>query len=174
MGDDRDTGIIGNDSDRDRRAGVTDTDGTDFNGYGTNGFDNTDDAMTRSEEQLRVGTERVSAGKARLRKHIVTENQQVTVPVSHEEVRLEREPITEANRGQAHSGRDLSDEEHEVQLTEERVVVNKETVPVERVRLGTETVTEDERVSEDVRREEIDYDESGVDRKRRQAREDRK
>jgi uncharacterized protein (TIGR02271 family) len=132
-------------------------------GYDTSG-PTTDDAMTRSEEQLRVGKEQVVAGRARLRKHIVTENQTVTVPVSHEEVTLEREPITDANVGQATAGPDLSEEEHEVQLTEERVVVDKETVPVERVRLGTETVTEDQRVSEDVRKEEIDYDESGTER----------
>jgi uncharacterized protein (TIGR02271 family) len=134
-------------------------------GYDTSG-PTTDDAMTRSEEQLRVGTEQVAAGRARLRKHIVTENQTVTVPVSHEEVTLEREPITDANVGNATSGPDLSEEEHEVQLTEERVVVDKETVPVERVRLGTETVTEDQRVSEEVRKEEIDYDESGTDQGR--------
>ena len=54
--------------------------------------------MTRSEEQLHVGTERVSTGKARLRKYVVTENVTTTVPVTHEEVRMEREPITEANR----------------------------------------------------------------------------
>jgi uncharacterized protein (TIGR02271 family) len=132
----------------------------------------TDDAMTRSEEQLHVGTEQVPAGRARLRKHVVTENQSVTVPVSHEEVTLEREPVTGANAGQARSGPDLSDAEHEVQLTEERVVVDKETVPVERVRLNTETVTEDQRVSEDVRKEEIDYDESDVDRQRRRSRDD--
>jgi len=128
--------------------------------------------MTRSEEQLKVGTEQVAAGRARLRKHVVTENQSVTVPVSHEEVTLEREPITDANVGKATAGPDLSDEEHEVQLTEERVVVDKETVPVERVRLGTETVTEDQRVSEDVRKEEIEFDESDVDSARRRSRDD--
>ena len=64
----------------------------------------TDDAMTRSEEQLRVGTETVEAGRARLHKYVVTENISTTVPVSHEEVRLEREPITDAHRGQATSG----------------------------------------------------------------------
>ena len=126
-------------------------------GYDTSG-PSTDDAMTRSEEQLKVGTEQVAAGRARLRKHVVTENQSVTVPVSHEEVTLEREPITDANVGKATAGPDLSDEEHEVQLTEERVVVDKETVPVERVRLDTETVTDDVTVSEDVRKEKVDTD----------------
>ncbi len=57
--------------------------------------------MTRSEEQLTVGTERRETGKARLRRYVVTENVTQTVPVSREEVRVEREPITDANRGQA-------------------------------------------------------------------------
>jgi len=116
----------------------------------------TDGAMTRSEERLHVGTEQAEAGRARLRKYVVTENVTQTVPVSHEEVRLEREPVTDANRGAATSGSDISEEEHEVTLRAERPVVNKETVPVERVRLGTETVTEDHEVSETLRKEQID------------------
>jgi uncharacterized protein (TIGR02271 family) len=115
----------------------------------------TDDAMTRSEEQLHVGTESVAAGRARLRKYVVTENVTTTVPVSHEEVRLEREPITDANRDAALSGADISEEEHEVRLHAERPVVTKETVPVERVRLATETVTGEEQVSAEVRKEQI-------------------
>ncbi|MBG0738269.1 PRC and DUF2382 domain-containing protein [Paeniglutamicibacter antarcticus] len=118
----------------------------------------TDDAMTRSEEKLRVGTEKVETGRARLRKYVVTENVSTTVPVSHEEVRVEREPITEANRGAATSGSDISEEEHEITLHAERAVVEKETVPVERVRLGTETVTENQEVNEEVRKERIDTD----------------
>jgi uncharacterized protein (TIGR02271 family) len=118
----------------------------------------TDDAMTRSEERVDIGTERRSAGKARLRKYVVTENVTQTVPVSHEEVRIEREPITEENRDQALSGGDLTSEEHEVELTEERVVVQKETVPVERVRLDKETVTEEQQVDEEVRKEQIEAD----------------
>jgi uncharacterized protein (TIGR02271 family) len=127
-------------------------------GHDTSGPD-TDDAMTRSEEQLRVGTEQVETGRARLRKYIVTENVTTTVPVSHEEVRVEREPITDANVGQAMEGPELSEEEHEVTLRAERPVVEKETVPVERVRLDTETVTSQQQIDETVRREEIDLDE---------------
>lgn len=126
-------------------------------GYDTSG-PTTDDAMTRSEEQLHVGTEKVQTGRARLRKHVVTENQTVTVPVSREEVTLTREPITEANAGAALAGPELSEEEHEVLLTEERVVVQKETVPVERVALGTETVTEQQQVTEEVPHEEIELE----------------
>ena len=137
------------------------------NDHGTQGHDTsgptTDDAMTRSEERLHVGTERVEAGRARLRKHIVTENVTTNVPVSHEEVTLSREPITDANAADALAGPDLSEEEHEVVLTEERVVTAKETVPVERVSLGTETVTEQQTVNEDVAHEEIELVEPGTD-----------
>jgi uncharacterized protein (TIGR02271 family) len=123
---------------------------------------NTDDAMTRSEEQLKVGTESRESGKARLRKYVVTENVTQTVPVSHEEVRVEREPITDENRDPAMAGGDITDEEHEVTLHEERAVVDKEAVPVERVQMDTETVTEDQQVSEDVRKEEIESDVPGA------------
>jgi uncharacterized protein (TIGR02271 family) len=129
---------------------------------GTEGYDvsgpTTDEAMTRSEERMHVGTERVETGRARLRKYIVTENVQTTVPVSREEIRVEREPITDANRGQAMSGPELSEEEHEVTLTAERPVIGKETVPVERVRLGKQTTTEQRQVSDQVRKEEIEVD----------------
>jgi len=126
-------------------------------GHDTSG-PTTDNAMTRSEEQLRVGTERVEAGRARLRKYIVTETETRTVPVSHEEVRVQREPITDANMPNAMSGPAISEEEHEVVLTAEKPVVQKEAVPVERVRLDTETVTEQVQVSEQVRKEQIDMD----------------
>ncbi len=118
----------------------------------------TDDAMTRSEERLRVGTEKVETGRARLRKYLVTEDVSQTVPVTREQVRVEREPITDANMGQAMSGPAFSEEEHEVTLTEERPVVEKEAVPVERVRLSKEQVTEQETVSDTVRSERIETD----------------
>ena len=119
----------------------------------------TDDAMTRSEEQLHVGTEKVQTGTARLRKRIVTEQVSATVPVSHETATVTREPITEANRPKAMDGPSLSEEEHEVTLMKETPVVAKETVAVERVRLGVDTVTEEQTVTEQVRKEQIDVDE---------------
>jgi len=117
-----------------------------------------DDAMTRSEERLVAGTRSEEAGKARLRKYVVTEQQQVTVPVSHEEVRLEREPITDANAGDAFDGPAITEAEHEITLHAERPVVNTEAVPVERVRLGKETVRDEQTVSGEVRKEQIEFD----------------
>ena len=146
---------------------TTTTDTSGFTGdrdnvHGTVGHDTsgptTDNAMTRSEEQLRVGTERVEAGRARLRKYVTSETETRTVPVSKETVHVEREPITDANMPNAMSGPAISEEEHEVVLTEERPVVQKEAVPVERVRLDTDTVTENVQVTEEVRKEQIDMD----------------
>jgi uncharacterized protein (TIGR02271 family) len=125
---------------------------------GTSSSATTDDAMTRSEEELRVGREKVERGRARLRKYVTTEEQTVTVPVTREEVRVEREPITEGNRSAAMSGPAISEDEHEVVLHEDRPVVSTEARPVERVRLEKETVTDEERVSGEVRKEHIDVD----------------
>src|SRR5947199_16197 len=83
---------------------------------------NTDDAMTRSEEELRVGKTQQERGRARLRKYVVTENVQQTVPVQREEVRLAREPITDENVDRALDGPEISEEEHEVVLHEEQPV----------------------------------------------------
>jgi uncharacterized protein (TIGR02271 family) len=118
----------------------------------------TDDAMTRSEEELRVGTTQRERGRARLRKYVTTEQQQVTVPVQREEVRVEREPITDANLDAATSGPAISEEEHEVTLREEEVVVDKRAVPKERVRLDKDMVTEERQVAEEVRKEQIEVE----------------
>ena len=144
-------------SERRSTSGLPDTNRQDADavGHDTSGPE-TDDAMTRSEEQLSVGTQTQEAGRAKLRKHVVTEEQTVKVPVTREEVTLEREPITGENVDRATSGPEISEEEHEVVLHEERPVVEKETVPVERVRLGKEEVTEQEQVTETVRKEQIE------------------
>jgi uncharacterized protein (TIGR02271 family) len=126
-------------------------------GHDTSGPD-TDDAMTRSEEHLQVGTQRVEAGRARLRKYVTTETETVQVPVSQERLTVEREPITDANASAALDGPAISEEEHEVVLTGQEPVVAKEAVPVERVRLGTETSTEQVTVSDQVRKEQVDLD----------------
>ncbi|MBA3232415.1 MAG: PRC and DUF2382 domain-containing protein [Propionibacteriales bacterium] len=124
-------------------------------GHDTSG-PTTDDAMTRSEERLDVGTQTEEVGRARLRKYVVTENVTQTVPVRKEKAVLEREPVTADNVDNAASGPDISEEEHEVTLSEERPVVSKTTEPVERVRLGKQEMTEDKTVTEEVRKEQIE------------------
>ena len=126
-------------------------------GHDTSG-PTTDDAMTRSEEQVQVGTVRRPSSLVRLKKYIVTENVQMTVPVQREEVRVVREPVTEANVGAATSGPELSEEEHEMTLMEEQVVVDKQVVPKERVRLDKSVNVDEEVVSEEVRKEQIDLE----------------
>jgi uncharacterized protein (TIGR02271 family) len=144
--DDRDFDRDDRDFDRDAAGTV----GRDTSGR------TTDDAMTRSEEELNVGTQRRETGRARLRKYVETENVQQTVPVQREQVRLEREPITDANRDAALDGPEISEAEHEVVLQTEEPVVEKRTVPKERVRLDKDVHTDEETVSEDVPRERIE------------------
>ncbi|MGO1230633.1 DUF2382 domain-containing protein [Glutamicibacter arilaitensis] len=99
-------------------------------------------SMLRSEEQLHVGTENVETGKVRLRKHVVTEDVTRTVPASHEEVRLEREPVADAPAAGALGGELAEDE--------------KSTEPVERVSLEKEAVTEEERLKAELRKEQVE------------------
>lgn len=123
----------------------------------TRGHD-VDEAMTRSEERLRVGVQRRPSQTVRLKKRIVTENVTETVPLTTERATVTREPVTDANRDKAMDGPEITEAVHEITLTQERPVVDKETVPVERVRLGKDTVTEEHTVTEEVRQEQIDVD----------------
>ncbi|GAA1756263.1 PRC and DUF2382 domain-containing protein [Kocuria aegyptia] len=116
--------------------------------------DRADNGVVRHEEQLHVGKEQRETGRARLRKYVVTENQTVDVPVEREEVRVERTPLsgTEATSGT------IGEEDVEVTLHEERPVVAKETVGVEKVGLEKDTVRDTERVDADVRKEQVEVE----------------
>jgi stress response protein YsnF len=125
-----------------------------------------DGAMTRSEEQLVVGTERVATTRARLVKYVVTEEVQITVPIRREEIRLEQVPIDAPDAGPGETL--LGDETRtsassaglpeEIILHTERPVVTVEVVPTERVRLRTQVVRGQETVTEQVQREQVVVD----------------
>lgn len=152
----------GNDTGTGTDAGYADSGTAVGNTAGTEGYDTsgptTDAAMTRSEEHLEVGTTQQEAGRARLRKYVTTETETASVPVRKEHAVVEREPITDGNVGDALDGPAISEEEHEVVLHEERAVAETVVEPVERVRLGTETSTEEETVSEEIRKENIEVE----------------
>jgi uncharacterized protein (TIGR02271 family) len=121
-----------------------------------------DDAMTRSEEQLRVtGTQRRTAGTARLRKWVETDVETVEVPVRREKARLEVEPSADAGGAVGGAATGTADvagapsDDATMVLHEERPVVTTETVPVEQVRLTTEQVQDTETVTEEVRKEQV-------------------
>jgi stress response protein YsnF len=117
-----------------------------------------DDAMTRSEEEVRVGTAERERGRARLRKYVVTVELTKTGPVRRVVDRSEREPITDANRDEAVGGPEISEAEHEVTLMAEEPVVEKRAVPKERVRLEKDVESEQAEVSETVRKERVDLE----------------
>lgn len=131
----------------------------------------TDEAMTRSEQRLVTGTEVYETGRARLRKYVVTEDVQITVQVRREELRLEREPITDPARQPVEDPDVFGTLEEfggpdggvifEVVLHEERPVITTEIVPVERVRLGKVVRTEQHIATGDVLKERIELDVPG-------------
>jgi uncharacterized protein (TIGR02271 family) len=114
-----------------------------------------DDAwLTRSEERFEIGTESFETGRVRLHKYVDTEPVEQAVHVYHEEYDVERIPITaeERQRGVIQEG------EMEVILHEERAVLRKEAVPVERVRLVTKRIDEDRTFRDEIRRERIEIE----------------
>jgi uncharacterized protein (TIGR02271 family) len=128
----------------------------------------TDGAMTRSEEQLRVVTERYAAKRVRVVKYVVTEEVQVTVPIRREEIRIEEIPLGDSVPATA-GALDTAGTgglPETIVLHTERPVVGTEVVPVERVRLRTEWVQEQVQVRDQVRRERVDVDQDhlGQDR----------
>ena len=130
----------------DTQSGSADGDRDEPVGRDTSG-PTTDDAMTRSEEELSVGTAQRETGRARLRKYVVTE-----------EVRVEREPVTDSTVGDATEGPAISEEEHEVTLHAEEPVVEKRTVPKERVSLEKDTVQDERQVSDTIAKEQIEVE----------------
>ena len=138
------------------RAAATDT--TAGATAGHNLTDN-DNELIRSEERLDVNKERVATGEARLRKYVVTDTETVEVPVEREEVRVERTPISEADAANFNGTiGDNDTAEASVTLHEERVNVDKKTVPVEKVNLSKETIQDTETHTEELRKEQIDTD----------------
>lgn len=135
---------------------MTDSDTRLSAGHDTSG-PNTDSAMTRSEERVRVMKEIVQTGRARLVKYVVTETKTFTVEVSREEVRLDFVPLAEADQ-RVVSPDEVVPDDFVMVLSEERVDVTKRVVPVERVRLVKTMVTEQQQVSADLRKERIALD----------------
>lgn len=114
-----------------------------------------EDAVTRSEEQLQIRTVRVPTTRVRVRKQIITESQTVTVQVSHEELVVEHESITDL-RGVADQGTPNQTRDIEIILHTQRPVITMETVAVERIRVSTTTITEDQTITEPIRKEQIE------------------
>ena len=114
--------------------------------------------MQVKEEEMRVRKQPVETGEVRVRKEVHTEHRTVEVPVKKEEVVVERHPAS----GRAASTSDLkSGEEIRVPVREEQVHVEKTPVVKEEVTIGKREVTDTERVSGTVRKEELKVEKKG-------------
>ncbi|MEO5834513.1 MAG: YsnF/AvaK domain-containing protein [Nakamurella sp.] len=131
--------------------------------------ENPDDAVPQatvqelilSEERLEVSTIAVPARRMRLEKYVVTETRTITVQVSHEEVRLVDIELDDDNAAADRVGDEgvmSADPGRWLTLSEERVAITTQVVPVERVRLAVASVVEHRAITKDARREEIAFD----------------
>jgi uncharacterized protein (TIGR02271 family) len=137
-----------------QRASTTDESGA-YSDYSetTSGTGEDELRVQRSEEELAAGTREREAGQLKVRKRVRTDREQIEVPTRHEEVSVERVPVS----GEA-SEAEIGDDEVVVPVTEEEVVVGKRAVVKEEVRVRKDVVEDTEVVEEDVRREEIDVE----------------
>src|SRR5919112_596616 len=111
--------------------------------------------VQRTEEELAAGTREREAGQLKVRKRVRTDREQIEVPTRHEEVTVERVPVSE---GTAATEAQIGEEEVSVPVTEEEVVVEKRPVAKEEVRIRKDVVEDTEVVEEDVRREEVEVE----------------
>lgn len=118
-----------------------------------------DTTLERREERLTVDKQAEQAGSVRVGKHVEEEVQSVDVPVTREEVTLERRSVDRPASGEA-----FTEDSIDVPVYEERVEVNKEARVVEELDVDKTAYTDTEHVEETVRREEFDIDESGTNR----------
>jgi uncharacterized protein (TIGR02271 family) len=110
------------------------------------------------EEQLDIDKRERQAGEVRLRKEVVTEQRNIEVPVTREEVVVERHPV----QGREAADQTLdADEEVRIPIMEEEVDVQKRAVVREEVSVGKRRVQETKNVSDTVRREEARIESQG-------------
>src|SRR5919107_4398305 len=111
--------------------------------------------VQRSEEELVAGTREREAGAMRVRKRVRVDRERIEVPIRHEEVSVERVPVSgEATEAQ------IGEDEVEVPVTEEEVITEKRAVAKEEVRIRKDVVEDTEVVEDDVRREEVEIEDA--------------
>ncbi|MBE2997667.1 DUF2382 domain-containing protein [Nocardiopsis sp. HNM0947] len=120
-----------------------------------------DVTMTRSEEQVDIGVERVEIGRARLHRYVDAEDYDETVTLRREELEIERHPVDVSDEGEDLDA-PIGEDEQIFTLYEERTVVSKKQVPVERVHVRKRMVSHEEHVQGTRRSERIELeDEQG-------------
>jgi uncharacterized protein (TIGR02271 family) len=112
-----------------------------------------DQAVTRSEEEIEVGTRQVETGTARLRKWVETEPVQLDVELRREVAQVKRERIDQPVGDHA-----FTEEEVEVPLHADKPVVQKQAVAKERVSVEKGVQTETQTVQDEVRKEHVDVE----------------
>ncbi|MFL6300227.1 MAG: YsnF/AvaK domain-containing protein [Terriglobales bacterium] len=129
-----------------------------FSGTGDN-FEN--QRLQLRGEMLRTYKERIGTGEVRLRKEVVSENRNINVPVSREEVVIERVGADQASPASGNISDIGEGQEIRIPVSEERVRVEKQPVVTGEVRVGKRAVQDTQNVNETVRREEVRVEREG-------------
>jgi uncharacterized protein (TIGR02271 family) len=109
-------------------------------------------------EELDVQKRPVEKGEVRLRKEVVHETKSIDVPVTREELVIDRHPV----HGSAAAGAIESDaRDIRIPVREEEVSVEKRPVVKEEVTVGKQTIHDTKRVSADLQREELRVETKG-------------
>ena len=136
-----------NDRNRGIREGVSEREGSDLG-------ERDEIRVQRQEEELRAGVREREAGQVGVRKSVKTERETIVVPKKREEVSVDRMPVNDGTPSEIGEG-DVS-----VPVVEEEVVVGKRAVVKEEIRVRKDVVQDEEIVEEDVRKEEVDIDDT--------------
>lgn len=109
--------------------------------------------VQRSEEELRTGTHERGTGSVNVRKRVRTDRERITVPTRHEEVKVDRVPVS----GEA-SEADIGEQDVSMPVIEEEVITEKKAMVKEEIRVRKEAVEDEEVIEEDLRKEEVEID----------------
>ena len=129
------------------QEGVNQQDGSDLD-------DRDEIRVQRQEEELTAGVREREAGQVGVRKSVRTERERIAVPKKREEVNVDRVPVADGTPGE------IGEAEVSVPVVEEEVVVGKRAVVKEEIRVRKDVVQDEEIVEEDVRKEEVDIDDT--------------
>ncbi len=114
--------------------------------------------MRLHAEQLQAYKQPSQVGEVILHKELVTEQQTIDVPVSHEEVIIERRPLAEAAAGDEVIGENQT---IHIPVSEERVNLTKHVVTTGEVIVGKRDKQEVQHFSDTIQHEEARWEQKG-------------
>ncbi|MGM9922718.1 MAG: YsnF/AvaK domain-containing protein [Bacillus sp. (in: firmicutes)] len=141
-------------------SGLNDTSNAPFTGRAADGLED-EKTLRLREEQLQVDKDQVQTGEVVVNKQVRTEQKEVQVPVEHEEVYIERRPVTNPTAGINDGSITDENETIRIPVVEEQLQVTKKPVVTDEIVIGKEKVQETKTVKDSVKKEDVSVDKNG-------------